>query len=388
MFSGGNAPEVFHISDHGLLLHIPMKTGLDIKVATRREEVTVGREEWNQLLSGSETNTIFQTYEWIWSWWGVFGHMQTLFLVEVRDGDNLLALAPMMVGKVGIQRQLGFIGDENSDYCDFVAGERKSEALGAIFDTVAAFKGWDVIQLMNIPESSSTAVSVREFCNRAERHLIKRNDIVCPTLIVKGHEEHARRVAGGKTVRRRHNYMRKRENFRIFQLVEVEEALRYLELFITQHIRRWKGTPSPSLFLEEANREFYRELIRTLLPQGLLLFTVLEYEGNPIAYHFGFDYGSKIIWYKPSYDPEYARLSPGSVLLKHLIEYCLERGHLELDFTIGDEPFKRRYINHVNRNVHYMVYNSLSGYFFAKAWQKMMEFRKILRLRKATWCAA
>jgi len=355
-----------------------MKTGLEIKVVTRREEVTVGREEWNKLLYGSETNTVFQTYEWIWSWWKVFGHRHALFLVEVRDGDKLLALGPMMVGKVGIQRQLGFIGDENSDYCDFIAGERKSEVLGAIFDTVAAFKGWDVIQLMNIPESSSTAVSVWEFCNRAGRYLIQRNDIVCPTLIVKGHEKHARRVANGKTVRRRHNYMTKRENFRIFQLVEVEEALRYLEHFITQHIRRWKGTPSPSLFLVAGNREFYRELIRTLLPQGLLLFTVLEYGGKPIAFHFGFDYGSKIIWYKPSYDPEYARLSPGSVLLKHLIEYCLERGHLELDFSIGDEPFKRRYANQLNRNLHYMIYNSRPGYYFGKTLQKMMGIRKSL----------
>jgi CelD/BcsL family acetyltransferase involved in cellulose biosynthesis len=355
-----------------------LKTGLEIKVVNRREKVTVEREEWNQLVSGSETSTIFQTYEWIWSWWNVFGHMHTLFLVEVRDGDRLLALAPMMLGKIGLRRVLRFIGDGNSDYCDFIAGERKSDALGAILDATAAIKGWDVIELKNIPESSSTVASVRDFCEKGGRGHLESNEIVCPTLIVKGHEEHARRVANSKTVRRRHNYMRRLGNLRIYNLVEVEEALRSLEHFIAQHIRRWKGTPSPSLFLKAANRDFYRELIRTLLPQGLLLFTVLEYEGNPIAYHFGFDYGSKIIWYKPSYDPDYARLSPGSVLLKHLIEYCLERGYQELDFTIGDEPFKRRYANHLNRNVHYMVYNGLPGYYFGKTLQKMMDIRKFL----------
>ena len=346
---------------------------METRIITRREEVTVGREEWNQLLSGSETDTVFQTYEWIWSWWKVFGHRHTLILVEVRDGDKLLALGPMMLGKVWMQRVLRFIGDENSDYCDFIAGDRKSDALGAILDTAAAIKGWDVIELKNIPAASSTVASVRDFCDRSGKGLVERNEIVCPTLIVKGHEEHARRVASGKTIRRRYNFLRKSENFKILHLEEVDEALRCFDHFAAQHIRRWSDTPAPSLFLKMANREFYRELIRTLLPQGRLIFTVLEYEGNPIAYHFGFDYGSKIIWYKPSYDPGYARLSPGSVLLTHLIEYCLERGYKELDFGIGDEPFKRRYANHLNRNVHYMIYNRLPGYLFGNTLQKMME---------------
>jgi len=355
-----------------------MKAGIEIKVVTRREQMTVGREEWNHLLSGSETNTVFQTYEWILSWWTVFGHMHTLFLVEVRDGDKLLALAPMMLGKVGMQRVLRFIGDGNSDYCDFVAGERKSDALDAILDTAAAFRGWDVFQLKNLPGSSSTVASVLDFCNRAGKRFLERDEIVCPTLLLKGHEEYARRVASGKTVRRRHNFLRKSKKFKIYHLKEVDEALRCFDHFAAQHVRRWSDTPSKSLFLEVGNREFYRELIRALLPQGLLLFTVLEYEGIPIAYHFGFEYGSKLLWYKPSFDPDYARLSPGTVLLKHLIEYGLERGHLELDFTIGDEPFKRRYANHLKRNVHYMVYNSLPGYFMGKALQKTMDFRKSL----------
>ena len=340
--------------------------------------MNVGREEWNRLLSGNETNTIFQTYEWVWAWWTVFGHSYSLCLVEVRDEEKLLALAPMMLEKVGMQRLLRIIGDEKSDYCDFIVGERKQDALLEIFNAIASMKEWDVIQFKNIPVSSSTVASVRDFCNRTGKRLVKRDGIVCPTLIIKGLEEHARRVASGKSVRRRHNFLKKSDGFKVFHLEEVDEALRCFDHFSAQHIRRWSDTSSPSLFLKEANREFYRELIRALLPQGELLFTVLEYEGIPIAYHFGFDYGSKLLWYKPSFDPDYARLSPGTVLLKHLIEYCLERGRLELDFSIGDEPFKRRYANHLNSNVHYRVYNSLFGYSLGKAYQKMMYFRKFL----------
>ena len=355
-----------------------MRLTMKTNIITRREEMNVGMEEWNLLLSGSETNTIFQTYEWVWTWWTVFGHMHSLFLVEVRDGDRLLALAPLMRDVSGWNRSLRFIGEENSDYCDFIAGERKQDSVNAIFDAIASRKEWDVIRLKNVPESSTTIAAIREFCGRTGKNFLYTNGISCPTLIIRGHEDHARRVSSKKTIRRRHNFLRKSESFNVFHLEEVDEALECFDHFAAQHIRRWSDPPSPSLFLQVGNREFYRELIRALLPEKLLLFTVLEYEGRPIAFHFGFDYGSKVLWYKPSFDPGYGRLSPGTVLLKYLIEYCIDQGRHELDFTIGDEPFKRRFANCVRKNGYFRIYNGRSGYFLEKAFRKLLYFRKFL----------
>ena len=355
-----------------------MHLAMEARIITRREEMNVGSEEWNLLLSGSETNTIFQTYEWVWTWWSVFGPMHSLFLVEVRDRDRLIALAPLMLDSSGRKRSLRFIGEENSDYCDFIAGERKQEALIAIFEAIVSWKNWDVIQLKNMPESSTTVAAVRKFCGQFGKRFIETNGISCPTLIIMGHEDHARRVSSKKTIRRRHNYLMKTGYMNIFHLKSVEEAIRYFDLFVGQHIRRWSGTASPSLFLKPGNRDFYLDLIKALLPRSLLLFTVLEYEGRPLAFHFGFDYGSKVIWYKPSYDPDYRRLSPGTVLLKHLIEYGLEKGRQELDFTIGDEPFKRRFANCIRKNGHIRVHNSQAGYYQEKAFQKLKYFRNLL----------
>ena len=356
------------------MVRLPMQT----RIITRREEMNVGREEWNLLLSGCETNTIFQTYEWVWTWWTVFGHRYSLFLVEVRDADGLLALAPLMLDGSGRKRSLRFIGEENSDYCDFIAGERKQEALTAIFDAIASWKKWDVFQLKNVPESSSTVAAVREFCGRTGKRFLETKGVSCPTLIIKGHEDHARRVSRKKTILRRQNYLMKNGGLKVFHLETVDEAIRYFDLFVAQHIRRWSATSSPSLFLKHGNRDFYLDLVKTLLPRGLLLFTVLEYKGRPIAFHFGFDYGSKVLWYKPSFDPDYGRLSPGTVLLKHLIEYCLEQGRQELDFTIGDEPFKRKFANCVRKNGHIRIYTRQSVYYLEKAIRMFKSFRKFL----------
>lgn len=348
------------------------------EIITRREDVRIGREEWNRLLSTSETNTVFQTYEWVWAWWNAFGARHRLRLVIVRDGDKLLALAPMMIGALRGKPSLRFIGEDNSDYCDVIAGEGKREALTAVLQALMSFEAWNVVQLKNVPEQSTTLSAAREFCAEAGRHMLAGNGIACPALVIEGEVEHARRVTGTKTIRRRCNYLRRMGGFRVFHVGTVEEAIPYLDLFIAQHIRRWKGTASPSVFLRGGTREFYIELVKTLLPDGVLLFTVLEFQGRPIAFHLGFDYNSKLIWYKPSFDPDYRRLSPGTVLLKHLIDYSLERGHCELDFTIGDEPFKRKFANRVRKNGQIRIYEGAYAYYRDLALEKMLRLKSLI----------
>ncbi len=49
------------------------------------------------------------------------------------------------------------------------------------------------------------------------------------------------------------------------------------------------------------------------------------------------------MYYKPSFEPALAARSPGLVLVRHLIARALDGGRRELDVTIGDEPFKRRF---------------------------------------------
>ena len=87
-------------------------------------------------------------------------------------------------------------------------------------------------------------------------------------------------------------------------------------------------------------------------------FSCLTFNEIPIAYHFGFEYANKLIWYKPSFNIDFFSKSPGTVLLKFLIEYALEKNLDEFDFTIGDEKFKDRFSNKKGKNIQIEIYNS------------------------------
>lgn len=334
-------------------------------IARQLPDLAVTAAEWNAVAGASETNSVFQTYEWFCAWWHCLGAGHELMVVRVYDGDRLVGLAPMAISTAGGERVLRFAGDSKADYLDFLAAGDKPAVLEAIFSRLYAEReSWERIHLHNIPEHSSTLPLVQRLCAQHDlRHIIE-NNVVCPTLMIRGHEAQARQIAAKYSLRRPAKRFERMGRISFRHLSSEQEATAHLDAFFDQHVRRWGDTDSPSLFLDPRIRDFYRELVRRLLPTGWLLFSVVELDGRPISFHFGFDYNRKLIWYKPAFDVSLSRYSPGLVMLKNLVDYALAGGHDELDFTIGNEPFKERYSNKVRYNCDISIFKHPGQYYF------------------------
>lgn len=337
---------------------------MQINIIHDIHQLDISAAVWNRAVLKSETNTIFQTFEWVRAWWKVYGRHNRLFVIAVYDHKDLIGIAPLMIANDNSNsRTLTFIGNAKADYLDFIAADRIKEVLQKVFDAIFMHrKEWDIISLPNIPEYSSTAEAIKDFCRDRRERILYNDTIICPALLIKGNEQAVAQLSRKKSLRRKFNYLNKNGALRVFQITDEKEALAYLPEFYSQHIERWNNTKFPSLFLQEKNREFYQELMSSLISRGSLLFTVVEFNGCPAAFHFGFQYNGKVIWYKPSFDIQMARYSPGKVLIKHLIEYSMENGIHELDFAVGDEAFKRSYANIVRKNCCIKIYKDTSKY--------------------------
>ncbi len=132
----------------------------------------------------------------------------------------------------------------------------------------------------------------------------------------------------------------------------------YIDEFFEQHVRRWAGRETPSLFTDVRNRVFYRRLAAELADAGSLLFSVVEFNDQPVAFHYGFDYNGVVMWYKPSFDIAYAHQSPGLVLLRNLMGYAIEQNRTEFDFGVGDEEFKQRFTNTKRMTTRIRIYRN------------------------------
>jgi CelD/BcsL family acetyltransferase involved in cellulose biosynthesis len=57
------------------------------------------RSEWTELHACSPNHTPFQSWEWNYAWWKHFGVPGSLRLLLVRDGSQLIGIAPLRTTK-------------------------------------------------------------------------------------------------------------------------------------------------------------------------------------------------------------------------------------------------------------------------------------------------
>jgi len=76
--------------------------GIEVELIEDRQRIPFSARDWNELSARSETNTIFQTYEWFDAWWSVFGPHNDLFFLVLRKRGEVVGFAPFMLRRLGL----------------------------------------------------------------------------------------------------------------------------------------------------------------------------------------------------------------------------------------------------------------------------------------------
>jgi CelD/BcsL family acetyltransferase involved in cellulose biosynthesis len=308
------------------------------------------RRQWDALLQRSASHTVFQTFEWHASWWRAYGADFELFVLWAERNGELVGVAPLMLAERRLlwrrHRVLHFIGLYSSDYCDFIVDEAEPQVLSLMLRWLANNRQtWDALDLRNVQDSSPTVRVVPEYFAQHGYPVDVRPWSKAPTRVF-GDEQADRDLLRKKSLKRNYNHFKKNGRLEFVNYKSVPEIMHYLDAFFGQHVDRWGATDTPSQFLDEQHRAFFRDMVGALAPTGSLLFSAVLFDDRPIAFHLGFEYEGRLIWYKPTFETALARHSPGEVLLKYLIEYAHGRGLIEFDFACGEEAFKYRFANH------------------------------------------
>lgn len=338
---------------------------------------------WNNLLNRSLGHSVFQTFPWHVCWWGAFGDPHELFVILAYAGTRLVGIAPMMItrekGAIGqVQRHLHFIGSINgaSDYCDFITDPDVPEALDALLlEICSGSKALCRIDLSHFPSHSPHQTRTLEYFKKRGMRTFAESPVDAPVRIL-GDDEADLKTANKSSLKRHTNFFQKSGELRFYQCGSEAEILGYLDRFFDQHRARWAQTDSPSQFFDPAQRAFYKELVREIFPYGWLRFDVVLFNGAPLAFHFGFEYQRRFIWYKPTFDNQFASKSPGEVLIKFLLEDAIKKKLEEFDFTVGSEPFKYRFANRIRFNNRLIAFSSVSDYWICLGKSVLKKFLK------------
>ena len=321
------------------------------------DDPSFGPKEWEQLLACGDSDVVFLTWHLQRAWWESFGSGELMLILAERDGRPI-ALAPFYTE----WQMIFFVASRRSDYLDFIGDISDPEVLDALLqagrDRVLGFQGF---RFYCVPGVSHTGKRLKEAGGRLGLECYHSRDIPAPALDMAGQPEVALAAARKKSLVRRENYFRREGSLDIRHFCNGEEVLPHLDEFFEQSRSRWAATDQPSVLEDETSRMYYRRLTRAAAHTGWLRFTRVDWNGGPIAFHFGFSYRGRYLFYLHSFAINLANRSPGELLMRELLLAAIREGAAIFDLGLGDEPYKLRFATHVNEVSTWTLYPSESA---------------------------
>ena len=312
------------------------------------DDLEILASDWNALLKKSAADTIFLTSEFQRTWWRHLGEGE-LLIIAVRDGDELIAIAPLFL-RTGPQGEqiLSFVGcEEVADYLDFIVAQGQEEAVFALLmdylkdgDAV----GWDVLDLCNIRQDSASLTLLPGMAETRGWAVSTSKEDVCPVVLLPGTWEEYLQQLNGKARREIRRKLRRAsaEYSPEWYIVGPEHALEteiedFLDLMAA-------STPDKAAFLTPQMRGFFRELADVSQDAGWLQLVFLEIEGKKAAAFLNFVYNNRVLVYNSGLDwKRFPRSGAGVVLTAYCCRYAIEQGREVVDFLQGDERYKYQF---------------------------------------------
>ena len=328
---------------------------MDFQVITTTSEFEKMEREWNSLLSMSITNVPFLRHEYLLGWWKTRGGGEwknaDLKIITASDNGLLVGIAPLFMTKIsddgGFDNILMLLGSfEISDYLNFIVSEKDLEAFmsglfGFLMDNPQL--SWNRLDLYNIPDNSTSIVHVQNGAEAQGWEFIEEPFRPAVSVDLAGDFDS---YLAGIDKKQRHEIRRKMRRAVEFDLpvswhIITDEA--QLEPGMDEFLRLMTFEPEKANFLTNEMRKQMKNTARAAWKAGWLQLSFLEVGDQKAAAYFNFDYNGTIWVYNSGMDPQFLNLSPGWVLLGHLLKRANEQGRSVFDFMRGDERYKFKF---------------------------------------------
>jgi len=168
-----------------------------------------------------------------------------------------------------------------------------------------------------------------------------------PNPILRDSDDSISNASRKKGIVRDYKSLKKKTKVEVHHLQQniKEESL---EEFFRLHIRRWESQQIDSKFLLNEYREIYKSLSKLDIPEyGSMVLNFIRSNDEFLSMHIGFRIGETFLYQIPAFDLDQKKWSPGTVLLKSILDYIVDEKLKVFDMGYGLEDYKFRYANDV-----------------------------------------
>jgi CelD/BcsL family acetyltransferase involved in cellulose biosynthesis len=307
------------------------------------------RVEWSELLAASSAESPFLTWEWLNAWWTHVGAPRRLAIVAVREGDQLIALAPLCAsrGRLPFLWRWEFMGTgfAGSDYLDAIVRRgRELDAMRALAGYVRE-RGM-ALHLVHLP-SNSWLSRVAAPLGQSGWSVRTAADGFCPFIRLAGHSWDSFLSTMGPahraTTRRRLRSLEKNFTMRFEQVADDPMRQYALAKLFDFHQTRFgrRGTA----FHTKALRAFHLDVTDRLQKAGVLRLFMLHLNHDLVGVMYGMCFKRRFYFYQHGYDARLQSHGIGRAVLDLSIRAAIEEGLAEFDLLYGGEAYKSAWTN-------------------------------------------
>jgi CelD/BcsL family acetyltransferase involved in cellulose biosynthesis len=299
--------------------------------------------EWQALLERDPNRHIFVTPEWGRGWWEEFKKEKDLFILRVRRGSEVVALVPLYRKVEEGRRIFRFLGGiDLSDYLGPICSlEDRNDVAAALAvwlrDTDVL---WDEFDAHNMPVPLGFAEFLVDHVDRADLAFELEQEETAAVLILPSDWDGYLAVLAKKQRHELRRKIRKLWNEHADARVRTSTPGTLdddLGTFFAMH-RGAEGHKGH--FMNPEMATFFARIARTFMPLGWMKLDLLEDSGGALAATFSFEHNARFYLYNSAFEPSAAAVSPGLVLVAHLLERSIQQKLERFDFLRGPERYK------------------------------------------------
>lgn len=337
--------------------------GLSVTIISDTRQWLSLKDDWRRLLDETPDSNIFQSFDFLWSWWTYFGFENDLKIIVIRDGEKVIGVVPLMREYFSIfgrtVRKLLFItAPMEMSRPKLIFGENANVCMPAFLDYLREeSQEWDIIDIDEQLSANDTS-RLREFAS-AQHWLLAESETVCPYIELDSSWQDFRPKLSKKM---RSNVNRIRKRIATLGKVELRTLSHWstlekgYEYYCGIEEDSWKAGAGLALSSDKSSYFFYRSLAKTFGQTGQFELRFLDCDGVPIAGTFGLSDGTAFQSMKIAHLDEHSRYSPGTVLESFEIEAMFETKLQRYEFMGSFLTNKLRWTSKVFRTENIHIY--------------------------------
>jgi CelD/BcsL family acetyltransferase involved in cellulose biosynthesis len=299
-------------------------------------------DEWRDLLQKVSGDDPYSRPEWILANLRAYSPNARIAALTLRRGRDLSVVFPLILEKgpfsgLPVRKlcmPLAMPGARTELLFTPEVGEEA--ALGAVWETLKSFPGWDVLELPSVYEATPIArLSQLAQIEGYQTGQWALPPIPCLTLA--GCE--IAKLPPSSTLRSRLRQAERRLNelgnlsLKSFERADAAVIRRFYDL----EAGGWKGKEKSAILSDARTLQFFDEVAREAERFGYLRLYYLELNGKLISAHFGMNYRDRYYAPKIAYDEAYREYRVGHLILSKIMRDCAQQGIVEYPMGVLEQ---------------------------------------------------